>query len=222
MLSRWGGLAMAVAAAVVVVVTVLVLGINTPVRRAGSAGVALGPDSGEQVDAYLAHAAAARPTAGGPYWALVSLRAELTPAAAAAVPGSARLSRVVLQVPLQRVQTAQLRVDLADQGDRAAVLQHAMTAASDELQRSQAADERAAVVAQVSVPRLRSGCACVLAMLVRASADQLRAIAAAPAVRAVQAAPAGTELRALSVMPLLPEQTAVVAPLPDDGPIPAP
>lgn len=216
MLSRFGWLV----AVVVAVGTVLVLGLNTTVRRAGTAGVALGPSSGEQVDSYVARAA--RPLAGGPYWALVSLRAELTASAAAAIPGPARLARVVLQVPIDRVQTAQLSIDLADQRDRAVDLQAAMRAAADQLQRIPAADDRAAAVTQVSVPRLRGDCTCVLAMLVHGSANELRVIAAQQSVRAVQAAPAGTELRALSVMPLLPEQTAVVAPLPDDGPIPAP
>jgi len=217
MLSRWGGLlALAVVAAMV-----LALGVNTPVRRAGTAGIALGPGSGEQVDGYLARAAAALPTAGGPYWALVSLRAELTPAVAAAIGGSARLSRVVLQVPIERVQTAQLSIDLADQRDRTVELQDAMSAAADQLLRIPPADARATAVTQVSVSRLRGDCACVLAMLVHGSADELRVIAAQPSVRAVQAAPARTELRALSVMPLLPEQTTVVAPLPDDGPVPA-
>jgi len=215
MLSRFGWLV----AVVVAVGTVLVLGLNTTVRRAGTAGVSLGPSSGEQVDSYLEHAAL--PAAGGPYWALVTLRAELTGPAAAAIPGPARLARVVLQVPIDRVQTAQLSIDLADQRDRAVELQAAMKAAADQLQRIPAADDRAAAVTQVSVSRLRGDCTCVLAMLVHGSADELRVIAAQPSVRAVQAAPARTELRALSVMPLLPEQTTVVAPLPDDGPVPA-
>jgi len=208
------------AALVVVVVAVVVLGSNVPVRRAGTAGVALGPSSGEPVDAYLAHARAAVPPSGGPYWALVSLRTELAPTAAAAIPGPARLARVVLQVPVARVQTAQLSIDLPDQTDRAAELHGAMAVAADQLQRIPAADARGAALSRVSAARLRSDCACVLALLVRGSAEQLRTIAAESQVRAVQAAPAGTELRALSVIPLLPEQVTVAGPTQDDGSVP--
>lgn len=203
----------------VVIAAVVVVGLNTPIRRAGTAGVALGPSSGQQVDAYLSHAAVL-PAAGGPYWALVSLRTELTPTAAAAIPGPARLARVVLQVPIARVQTPQLSIDVADQGDRAAELHEAMALAADQLQRIPAADNRAAAVARISAARLRRDCACVLAMLVRGSGEELQTIAAESQVRAVQAAPPGTELCALSVVPLLPEQATVVGPTPDDGAVP--
>ena len=220
MLSRFGWLAAVVTVAAVVVV-VVVLGLRTPVRSAGTAGESLGPSSGQQVSQYLTDAGASMPDSGGPYWALVSLRQELTPAAAAVVPGSARLSRVVLRVPLDRVQTAQISVDVVDQGARVADLQGAMTVAADQLQRTPAADERDTAVAQVSVSRLRNNCSCVLALLVRGSAEELATVAAHPDVRAVEAAPSGTQLRALSLTPLLPAQVTVVNPGPDDGAVPS-
>ncbi len=217
MLSRFGWLA----AVVIVAVVVVVLGVRTPVRNAGTAGESLGPSSGQQVSEYVADARASMPDSGGPYWALVSLRQELTPAAAAAVPGPARLSRVVLRIPIERVQTRQVSVDVVDQRARVADLQGAMTVAADQLQRSPAADERDAAVAQVSVSRLRNNCSCVLALLVRGSAEELATVAAHPDVRAVEAAPLGTQLRALSLTPLLPAQVTVVNPGPDDGAVPA-
>ena len=217
-MSRFGWLA----AGVIVAVVVVVLGVRTPVRSAGTAGESLGPSSGQQVSAYLADARASIPDSGGPYWALVSLRQELAPAAAAAVPGSARVSRAVLRVPLERVQTAQASLALADQGARVAELQGAMTAAADQLYRTPAADERDAAVAEVSASRLRNNCPCVLALLIRGSAEELRAVTVRPEVRSVQAAPGDTPPQRLALSPLLPEQTTVVAPLPDDGPVPAP
>ncbi|MEO9221281.1 MAG: hypothetical protein ABI251_05790 [Mycobacteriaceae bacterium] len=217
MLSRFGGLA----AVIIVAVVVVVLGVRTPVRSAGTAGESLGPRSGQQVEQYVADARVSMPDSGGPFWALVSLRHELTPAAAAVIPGSARVSRAVLRVPLDRVQTPQVTVDLADQGARVADLQGAMTVAADQLQRSPAADERDAAVAQVSVSRLRNNCSCVLALLVRGSAEELATVAAHPDVRAVEAAPLGTQLRALSLTPLLPAQVTVVDPGADDGAVPA-
>lgn len=178
------------------------------------------------MSSYLERTAADTPSTGGPYWALVSLRTELGPAAtAAALGGHARLARVVLRVPIARVQTAQLTVQLADQGDRAAELTSAMATAASQLQReTDTADgtpgDRVAAVGRVSAIRLREHCACVLALLVRAFPDELRAIAAKSEVRAVDAAPARAGLRALSVTPLLPEQTTAVLPMPDDGGVP--
>lgn len=208
------------AAVVALVVTVVVIGTQTPVRRAGTAGVALGPVSGQQVGQYLLRTLDL-PPAGGPYWALVSLRSELSATAAAGLLGPERLSRAVLRVPIPRVQTAQITADFADQGPRAAELTAAMGTAGSKLQQNaESGDGRTAAVARVSAARLRHGCACVLALLVHGSAEQLRALAAQPAVRAVDVAPAGTALRELSLTPLLPEQTSVVVPSADDGLVP--
>lgn len=225
---RWsfrdvGAVPVWVLAVVVLVLTVLVLGNHTPVRRAGTTGVALGPEGGQQVSAYLVRAVAELPTAGGPYWALVSLRSELEPAAAAAVPGDARVAQAILRVPIERVQTAQLPVDVADQGELTRELTAAQALAGSRLQ--QLADSetgRAAAVARVSAARLHAGCACVLALLVRGTAEQLRAIAGRPEVRGVQAAAADVPPQYVALRALLPEQTAVVSPLPDDGAVPAP
>jgi hypothetical protein len=45
-------------------------------------------------------------------------------------------------------------------------------------------------------------------------------VAARPGVRAVDAAPKGTRVDGVALAPLLPEQTDVVAAVPDDGPVP--
>lgn len=206
----------------VVVVAASVLGMNTPVRRAGTATVTLGPDSGERVDAYVARTAAAAPASGGPYWALVSLRAELSPADVAGLPGQARLARVIFRVPIENVQTAQLPVDVVDQGDLVHELVASEVAAGSRLQQlTDAKTDRAASVGAVSASRLRAGCACVLALVVRGSAEQLRTIAGHPEVRAVEVTPADSAARGVSVSALLPEQTTVAQPSPDDGAVPA-
>lgn len=217
MLSRYSGLV----AVLVLVAGVLVLGVTTPVRRASVAGFSLGPGSAEPVQAYLARAAASVPSGDGSSWALVSPRAELTPVVAATLPGEARLARVVLRVPIERVQTAQLPMDVVDQGGLAGELTAVEALGASRLQQSADAETgRAAAVAQVSADRLRAGCACVLALLVRGSTEQLQTLATRPEVRAVQTAPGDTPPQRLALSPLLPEQTTVAAPVPDDGPVP--
>lgn len=204
------------------VVVVVVLGASNPVRRAGTSAVSLGPRSGEPVQAYVTRAATGAPTTGGPYWALVSLRSEVSPAAAAGLVGDARLARVVLRVPIDRVQTTQLPVDVVDQGDLATELAVSEVAAGSGRQRhADAGTGRAAAVAAVSASRLRAGCACVLALLVRGSAAQLRAITAHAEVRAVETAPEDAAPQHVAVNALLPEQTTLVQPAPDDGAVPA-
>lgn len=188
----------------------------------------LGPEPGEPVPHYLRRAQLSLPPAGsGPVWALVQLDDYLEPAAAAALvtgaPGRpVRLSRVVLRVALPAVQTALISRDLPGQHP-AAELAAAVRAAARDRSRdsSQApAGSRSAAVAVAEAARLRGGCACVLALLVRAERDALRAVAARPEVRAVHAAGPGTALQGLAVSPLLPEQRDVVGPVPDDGPVP--
>jgi hypothetical protein len=63
-------------------------------------------------------------------------------------------------------------------------------------------------------------CRCVLAVLVVGDRAGLSRLAELPAVRAVDAAPAGTPTSGVALAPLLPEQTEVAGPVPDDGPVP--
>jgi hypothetical protein len=61
----------------------------------------------------------------------------------------------------------------------------------------------------------------VLAVLVFGDGDALRTVAARPGARAVQAALPDTSIEDLAISPLLPEQTVIAGPVPDDGPAPS-
>lgn len=189
----------------------------------------LGPEFGEPVAAYVRRAWESLPPPGadpagvGEVWALVELDSYLEPRPAAELIQGVRLSRVVLRVPLLGVQTALIARELPGQRP-AAELAAAVRAAGQD--RARAAGQappggRLATVAAAESARLSAGCACVLAMLVRADGDALRKLAGRSGVRAVHAASPGTPPQGLSVSPLLPEQQHVVGPVPDDGPVPA-
>ena len=191
----------------------------TPVPSAGA--VRLGPESGEDVSAYLSRLPGALPPDGVGVPALVQLAEPATPSdALAAVTGTAPLT-VVFRVPIARVQTAQRFVDVEPDVPAAAALANAQGRA----EQAAAADagrlaDRAGAVARAEAAALASpGCRCVLAVLVEGDGAALRAVAARAGVRAVDAAPPGTVAPALA--PLLPEQTVRADPPPDDGPVPA-
>ncbi|MGB6228182.1 MAG: hypothetical protein WBF76_23110, partial [Pseudonocardiaceae bacterium] len=132
-----------------------------------------------------------------------------------------RLSRVILRVPLPRVQTALITRDLPGQRPVTELDEAMRSAAQDRLAASRAApSERSAAVAAAEATQLRSGCACVLALLVFGDGESLRAVAARSGVRAVHAADPGTPLQDIAIAALLPEQVDLVGPVPDDGPVP--
>jgi hypothetical protein len=64
-------------------------------------------------------------------------------------------------------------------------------------------------------------CRCVLAVLVVGDRTAISRLAEQPAVRAVDAAPAGTPTSGVALAPLLPEQSEVAGPVPDDGAVPS-
>jgi hypothetical protein len=215
--ARWAVLA---ALLVVFVVTVVVAGqrgepVPSGVQR-------LGPEAGEPVAHYLRRAGASLPAGtSGPVWALVQLDAYLTPESAAALTRGVRLSRVILRVPLRRVQTALITRDLPGQRPVTELAEAMRSAAQDRIGASRAAPSgRATAVAVTEAAQLRSGCSCVLALLVFGDGDALWAMAARPAVRAVHAAFPDTSLQDLAISPLLPEQVEAAGPVPDDGPVP--
>jgi hypothetical protein len=95
------------------------------------------------------------------------------------------------------------------------------SAAQDRLAASREAPSgRPAAVTAAEAVQLRSGCACVLALLVYGDGSALRTVTARPGVRAVHAALPDTPLQDLAISPLLPEQVDLVGPVPDDGPVP--
>jgi hypothetical protein len=211
---------------VAVLLSLLMSGCASPRAQPPVMGTELlGPEQGERVADYLARARHSLP-ATGEVWALVQLDEPVDAGTAAALTEGVRVSRVVYRVPLPRVQTALVTVPLPGQHP-AAELREAQLRAGDERQQ---AGERAAAngqsratgVATAEAAELRAGCACVLALLVRADRAGLDAVASRPRVRVIHAATQGLPLPAVAVSPLLPEQRDVVGPVPDDGPVPTP
>lgn len=187
----------------------------------------LGPEVGEPVADYLRRAGASLPAGNsGPVWALVQLQAYLTPGPAAELTQGVRLSRVVLRVPLPRVQTALITRDVSGQRPvpeltEALIIRLMKSAAQDRLAASRTAPGgRRAAVAAAEAAQLRGSCPCVLALLVLGNGDALRTVAARPGVRAVHAAFPDTPIQDIAISPLLPEQIDIAGPVPDDGPVP--
>jgi hypothetical protein len=203
----------------------------------------LGPEPGEPIARYLARAAVSLPARGtGPAWALVQLEDHLDAATAAALTQDVatqdvatqdvatrdvalaqdvRISRVVLRVPLPRVQTALLTRPVPGQrpaGEIAAAMRS--TAGDRQAVAAPATAGRAGEVAAAEARRLREGCACVVALLVRGDRAALERLATRSHVRAVHAARVGTPPQGLALAPLLPEQREAAGPVPDDGPVP--
>jgi hypothetical protein len=182
----------------------------------------LGPEAGEPVPDYLRRASASLPAGHSLHWALVQLDSYLTPDGAAELTQGVRLSKVVFRVPLRRVQTALIIRDLPGQQPVAELARAQRLAAAERLAASRAApDSRRAAVAAAEAAQLDRGCACVLALLVFGDGDALRTVAARPHSRAVHAALPDTSIDDVAISPLLPEQTEVAGPVPDDGPAPS-
>ncbi|MGH3809875.1 MAG: hypothetical protein ACRDRU_25295 [Pseudonocardiaceae bacterium] len=210
------------------VLAVLVVVFGSAIWVAGQRGESLpggvqrlGPETAEPVVDYLRRAGASLPAeASEPVWALVQLDGYLAPAPAAELVRSVRLSRVILRVPLSRVQTALITRDLPGQRPVAELTEALRAAAADRLAASRVArDGRRAAVAAAEATALRRGCTCVLALLVLGDRDALAAVVARPGVRAVHAALPDTAIQDLAISPLLPEQVDTTGPVPDDGPV---
>ena len=191
----------------------------------------LGPEPGEPVARYLARAAVSLPVRGtGPAWALVQLEDHLDAATAAALTQDVatqdvatqdvRISRVVLRVPLPRVQTALLTRPVPGQRPVEEIAAAMRSTAGDrQAVAAPATAGRAGEVAAAEARRLREGCACVVALLVRGDRAALERLATRRQVRAVHAARVGTPPQGLALAPLLPEQREAAGPVPDDGPV---
>lgn len=207
------------AAVVVFAAVVLIAGMVGRPTPMGTATDRLGPGPGMSVADYLdgAHGSLTAASGSEPRWALVSFRRELTPAQAADLAGSLRVARVIYRVPIDRVQTPLVAIDVPS--GRRAVLDSAAQAASHILT-SRPSDDRAEQVAAVAAARLRTQAPAVVALTVRGDPNRLRALAAEPDVRAVEALPADAVAGHFAVTPLLPDQTDRVVPGPDDGPVP--
>ncbi|MGV9743212.1 hypothetical protein [Nocardia farcinica] len=218
-----------------------VLGVLVPPRESGVGTDRLGPEHGEAVADYRARARQSLDGADtAERWALVSFTAPLPPGQLTGLGAGLRIAQVLYQVPMPRVRTPLTVVPVP--AGAAAVLASAEAAASqlrdaldpnaldpdtidpdaldpDTIDRN-TADERYRRVLGVAAQRLTDGCACAVGVVVRGPLDRLRTLAENPAVRAVEALPADAIAGRFGVVPLLPEHVDVVAPGPDDGPVP--
>jgi len=182
----------------------------------------LGPDYGESVTEYRARAdVSLSGDDGTDHWALVSFTDYPPATALPQYRADLRISRVLYEVPIPRVSTPLVDVQVPDNDE--ALLRSADDAASQLMAQRQdnaAPDERTNRVLDLSSDRLHGECACVAGLIVRAPLSVLSALTERDQVRAVQALPADAVAGSFAVMPLRPGDTDFVAPVPDDGPVP--
>lgn len=197
----WLGVLVAVAA---LLGLTFALGAANPVSPPRIGTDALGPEGGESAEQYVARAAESlRGADADPRWALVSFTSASTTADAAAALGQVRISQAQFWSPAAGPQSPLVTVATGASEDPAALLTAAREAAAGQLDQ----DTSAAVLEgkrSIAVAELSGDCACLVAVLVRGSIDELDAIAAAPGVRAVEALPADARFGSFAVRPLLP------------------
>ncbi|UGQ54316.1 hypothetical protein LRL17_11790 [Rhodococcus qingshengii] len=217
----------AVVAVVVGVAAVVGVGFANPVPTPPIRTDTLGPDSGEAVPDYLDRARDSVASVDGPVWALVSFTKALTvddvmtTTSSVQVPGAevsgVRVSRVMFRVPIERVQTPLMSVPVPDNDES---VRRSPGVAATRLVSLGGDTDRQQQVALASAKQLSAGCACAVGVLVRATPEGLEAIEHDSNVRAVEALPSDASPWLAAVRPLLPECVDVVAPGPDDGPVP--
>lgn len=219
--------ALAVVAVVVGVAAVVGVGFANPVPTPPITTDTLGPDSGEAVPGYLERARDSVASVDGPVWALVSFTKALTvdevitSTSSVQVPGAevsgVRVSRVMFRVPIERVQTPLMSVPVPDNDE---AVRRSPGVAATRLISLGGDTDRQQQVTLASAKQLSAGCACAVGVLVRATPEGLEAIEHDSNVRAVEALPSDASPWLAAVRPLLPEYVDVVAPGPDDGPVP--
>jgi hypothetical protein len=192
----------------------------------------IGPPPGTSVATYLSRAefnlrhfgtiAASRPT-----YAVVHLERYLTPAQAGAVAAGIRVERAYVRVPaalptiyrsLSVTTLGQLDEEMAAAGRSAtevaesykALIEALRPTATDRKVRHQYVLNRRASLLESRALSHPDRCACVFAVVVRGTFDQLAQLAGRDGVRAVDPAPAVVPLSSLTVFPLQPQVTTVV------------
>ena len=218
---------LAPALAVVAVAAVVGVGFANPVPTPPIRTDSLGPDSGEAVSDYLDRARDSIAALDGPVWALVSFTKALTVDEVITTTSSSqvssvrvpdvRVARVMYRVPIERVQTPLMSVPVPDNDE---AVRRSPGVAATRLASLGGDTDRQQQVALASAKQLSAGCACAVGVLVRATPEGLDAIARESNVRAVEALPSDASPWLAAVRPLLPEYVDVVAPGPDDGPVP--
>ncbi len=210
------------AAAAVCAAVVVALGIATPPAPDGVSTDRLGPETGETIAEYLDRARdSLSGSDDGDRWALVSFTDYGPAAALPGLSGGLRVSRALYRVPIPRVATPLVAVQVPE---NATALTRSGTDAAWQLadrRRYTADGTRGAQVLDVSIVRLRTGCACSPGLVIRAPLSRLRELAGRPGIRTVQALPADAVAERFAVAPLLPDSADPVAPRPDDGAVPA-
>ncbi len=218
---------LAPALAVVAVAAVVGVGFANPVPTPPIRTDTLGPDSGEAVPDYLVRARDSIAALDGPVWALVSFTKALTVDEVITTTSSSqvssvrvpdvRVARVMYRVPIERVQTPLMSVPVPDNDE---AVRRSPGVAATRLASLGGDTDRQQQVALASAKQLSAGCACAVGVLVRATPEGLEAIEHDSNVRAVEALPSDASPWLAAVRPLLPEYVDVVAPGPDDGPVP--
>lgn len=209
-------------AAAVCAVLVVALGIANPPVPGGISTDRLGPGTGDKIAEYLTRAHdSLSGTDEDNHWALVSFTEYATATALPGLSEGVRVSQALYQVPLPRVATPLVAVQVP--AGTAALTRSGADAAWQLTDRRRVAADstRGARVLEVSIDRLRAGCACAPGLVVRAPLSRLRALAERPGIRAVEALPADAVAGRFAVAPLLPDTADPIAPRPDDGPVPA-
>jgi hypothetical protein len=166
-------------------------------------------------------------------YALVALRGYATPTGVLPVLDGVETVRAFVRVPLPRVQTALVSFAVRTPAADIPAAMHRIAADREGAARD---DEKAAAgltgtdsrerqlrtfytdsvaVDRAEAAAYRSLCACVYAVVVRATPLRLRQLATRAGVRVVDPAPEVRRLDRTVFLPLLPEQTTVVAPPPD-------
>jgi hypothetical protein len=214
-----------------------VAGDSTPVDRSVGDVVRVGAVEGDRVAVYTDRARAeleslvAAGTAES--YALVSLRGYATATGVLPMLADVATVRAFVRLPLPEVQTP---IESFGVRTPAADLPAAMARIAARRDAGAREDETAAAGLTGSDPRerqlrafyadsarlerteaaaYRDGCACVYAVVVRATPVRLAELARRAGVRVVDAAPEVRRLDRTVFLPLLPEQTTVVAPPPD-------
>jgi hypothetical protein len=188
---------------------------------------ALGPEPGELVDEHLADATAAlaalvESDPDTPRLALLHLEDYTDPPRTAALVAGVEPLRALVRVPLPGVQTAVTPVSVRDLpldlvlamselAPRRLAVAEADQAAAPVGPAGQAQRDSAAA-ARLEASQLEGGCACVVAVVVRASPSRLAAIEGRPGLRGIVPGPTGVAPESLVLRPLLPEQTGTVTP----------
>ena len=231
-----GGLAVAGVVAVVAT-AVLASGQAPPPDDTVGEVVRVGAVEGDRVSPYADRAGAELrslvSSGTGETYALVSLLGYATPTGVLPVLTDVDTVRVFVRLPVPGVQTA---IESFGVRTPAADIPAAMARIAEERETGAADDERTAARLSGERPEerelkrfytesarldraeagaYRQGCACVYAVVVRATPVRLAQLAGRPGVRVVDPAPEVRRLDRTVFLPLLPEQTTVVAPPPD-------